>query len=190
MLIRTIDTAPAEITPALLRTLRPLSVLDDDGLCVVSQSAAMLELGPNHDLFRCGSNDGWTYYLLSGTLELTAEDGSVSTLKGGSAAAVHPVSNLRPRKYGYRVDELPGDGDCPAAAVEVVRYSLENRATLPTLSDVAWKVRRSMEDPDIGVADTARIIETDPAIAARLIKVANSALYRLYRPVETCQVFR
>ncbi|MFY8273514.1 HDOD domain-containing protein [Pseudoalteromonas sp. SSDWG2] len=47
---------------------------------------------------------------------------------------------------------------------------------LPTLPEVALKVRNSADDPDITLHTMADVIATDPALSARMIKVANSAL--------------
>ncbi|GAP74067.1 MULTISPECIES: HDOD domain-containing protein [Pseudoalteromonas] len=47
---------------------------------------------------------------------------------------------------------------------------------LPTLPEVALRVRNAADDPDITLHDMADVIANDPALAARMIKVANSAL--------------
>ncbi|MBS3797479.1 MULTISPECIES: HDOD domain-containing protein [unclassified Pseudoalteromonas] len=47
---------------------------------------------------------------------------------------------------------------------------------LPTLPEVALRVRSCADDPDITLHTMAEVIATDPALAARMIKVANSAL--------------
>lgn len=65
---------------------------------------------------------------------------------------------------------------------------LENgKLVLPTLPDVALKVRDVVENPDATAAQLADIIVTDAALSARLLKVANSALYRGRVPVESVQ---
>ncbi|WP_333606387.1 HDOD domain-containing protein [Arsukibacterium sp.] len=50
-----------------------------------------------------------------------------------------------------------------------------DRLVLPTLPAIALKVREQAEDPDVSLAQMAEIISQDPALAARMIKVANSA---------------
>ncbi|MEM7207827.1 MAG: HDOD domain-containing protein [Pseudomonadota bacterium] len=54
---------------------------------------------------------------------------------------------------------------------------LDDKIELPNLPEVAWKVREAIEDPDISVDKIAQIVQNDPAIAARLVQVANSPLY-------------
>lgn len=57
--------------------------------------------------------------------------------------------------------------------------ALQNNAlTLPSLPEVATKVNSAMQRANISNDDLARIIHTDPTLAARLLQVANSAAYR------------
>ncbi|MGZ4959329.1 MAG: HDOD domain-containing protein [Methylomonas sp.] len=53
-----------------------------------------------------------------------------------------------------------------------------NRLILPTLPDVALKVREAVNKGDATAQQLSEIISTDPALSARLIQVANSPLYR------------
>ena len=65
---------------------------------------------------------------------------------------------------------------------------LENdRLPLPTLPEVAIKVRETADDEDASIRDVAKIIETDAALSARIVQVGNSALYRGVSPAETVQ---
>lgn len=54
----------------------------------------------------------------------------------------------------------------------------QDELELPTLPDVALRVREAIRDPDIGVKDVAKMVLADPVLSARLIHVANSAAYR------------
>lgn len=45
---------------------------------------------------------------------------------------------------------------------------------LPGLPEVALKVKTAVANPDVNLVDVAKIIEADPAMAARLIQVVNS----------------
>jgi HD-like signal output (HDOD) protein len=53
-----------------------------------------------------------------------------------------------------------------------------DRLILPTMPEMAIKVKDAADDPDTDIKKLAGIIGTDAALAARIIKVANSALYR------------
>lgn len=49
---------------------------------------------------------------------------------------------------------------------------------LPTLPEVALRVREAAENPDISIGDLSKVISNDTALTARLIKVVNSPLLR------------
>ncbi|WP_273149390.1 HDOD domain-containing protein [Methylophaga thiooxydans] len=59
---------------------------------------------------------------------------------------------------------------------------------LPTLPEVALQVREVVDDPNATAAQLADIIVTDAALSARLLKVANSPLYRGRVPIESIQM--
>lgn len=62
---------------------------------------------------------------------------------------------------------------------ESILEDLKNdRLPLPTLPEVAIKVRETVDDDNSTIKDVSEIIETDAALSARIIQVANSALYR------------
>ena len=64
----------------------------------------------------------------------------------------------------------------------------ENRLTLPTLPEVALKVKAAVEREDSNAAEIAKIITTDAALSARLLQVANSPLYRGRVAIESVQM--
>lgn len=71
---------------------------------------------------------------------------------------------------------------------ETVQYELleairNDELVLPTLPEVALRVREAAEDPDISIPDLSKVIGNDAALAARLIKVVNSPLLRTNREI-------
>lgn len=62
-----------------------------------------------------------------------------------------------------------------------------NRLVLPTLPEVALKVRDAVEKEDASAGEISKIISTDAALSARLLQVCNSPLYRTRTPVENLQ---
>jgi len=58
------------------------------------------------------------------------------------------------------------------------------RLELPSLPEVALKIRRALADEDVSVGEIARLLGADPALAARTLRIANSAMfYRGSRPI-------
>lgn len=67
---------------------------------------------------------------------------------------------------------------------EIIEAIESDSLVLPTLPEVALKVREIAEDPDASIADLAKVIGNDAAIAARIVKVANSPLLRGAQEIE------
>ena len=63
-----------------------------------------------------------------------------------------------------------------------------NRLILPTLPDIALKVREAVNKGDASSQDIANIITTDAVISARLIQVANSPLYSGNTEIKSIQL--
>jgi HD-like signal output (HDOD) protein len=61
----------------------------------------------------------------------------------------------------------------------------QDALVLPTLPEVALKVRQASDDPDINLGQISDIIGQDPALALGMIKVADSALLGRSVKVET-----
>lgn len=49
---------------------------------------------------------------------------------------------------------------------------------LPTLPDIALRIREAIKDPKKSIKDVGRMVLADPVLSARLIHVANSVAYR------------
>ncbi|MBY0589258.1 HDOD domain-containing protein [bacterium] len=56
---------------------------------------------------------------------------------------------------------------------------------LPTLPVAAMKVLELVQDPDVDVQSLGKVIEYDPAMAARLVRLANSSLFGLTREISS-----
>ncbi|MGH1371822.1 MAG: HDOD domain-containing protein [Cellvibrionaceae bacterium] len=74
--------------------------------------------------------------------------------------------------------------------VDTVRQELlsaieSDQLVLPTLPEVALRVREIAEDPDASIAQLNDVIGNDAALTARIIKVANSPLLRAPKEIES-----
>lgn len=61
--------------------------------------------------------------------------------------------------------------------VESIIAQLDRVRDLPTLPVIMHKISAAVRDPNADARSVARLIEDDPAIMARILKVVNSALY-------------
>ncbi len=57
--------------------------------------------------------------------------------------------------------------------------------SLPPLSKSFGQVNSICSDPNSGVGDLAKVIETDPMLVANLLKIANSPLYSFQREIKS-----
>ncbi|HET6472602.1 MAG TPA: HDOD domain-containing protein [Pseudomonadales bacterium] len=72
-----------------------------------------------------------------------------------------------------------------AVREEVTTAISKDQLQLPTLPEVALNIRDAAEREDISVNELAEVIGGDPSLAARLLKVANSPMYRGAREIES-----
>jgi HD-like signal output (HDOD) protein len=71
-----------------------------------------------------------------------------------------------------------------ALVAELERSLADKDLRLPSLPEVALKIRNALAKEDVSVAEISRLIGSDPALAARIVKIANSALfYRGSKPI-------
>lgn len=73
--------------------------------------------------------------------------------------------------------------------VEKVRQNIidaikSDRLVLPTLPEVALRVREVASNPNTEIEQLVTVIGNDAALSARIVKVANSPLLRASRPIE------
>ncbi len=66
------------------------------------------------------------------------------------------------------------------------KFMQSDKLILPTIPDVAFKIRRAINDEKANNSKIAKVVQIDPSITARLIKIANSPLYRGRRKIESC----
>src|SRR5258706_5000422 len=65
-----------------------------------------------------------------------------------------------------------------AALVSRLERSLADRSLeLPSLPEVALKIRRALADEKVSFSEIVRLLGADPALAARILKISNSALF-------------
>lgn len=71
---------------------------------------------------------------------------------------------------------------------ELMQAIENDELVLPTLPEVALKVREAAEDPDVSISTLAKVIGNDTALTARIIKVVNSPLLRTNREINDLQM--
>ena len=201
------------LQPKTLRQFQPLDRLSEDQLIVLANRAEHRMLGAGQKLFERGSRDGLDYFLLSGSLELTSGDGRKLIVAADSEKARSAIARLQPRMYdavaAEPCDFLIIEQDvlnqllkkAPLDAGEVQDAGIQgadeehdllmefyadlkaNKVELPSVPDIAWKVRRVADDDLSTAQDIATVITADVAMSAKVVKACNSPIYRGFSDV-------
>lgn len=83
---------------------------------------------------------------------------------------MHLPEWMRRRKGPTGADARP--------VLDTLKTAVGNLNRLPTLPEAASKAMAVAKDPNSSLAKLSAVIERDPALAAGILKLANSALYR------------
>lgn len=76
--------------------------------------------------------------------------------------------------------------DFAATLQKILLERIESgKLVLPVLPDVALKVERALQDPDVDLKVVASLLERDPVLCAQLIQSANSAAFRRGQKIES-----
>jgi HD-like signal output (HDOD) protein len=201
------SSSRAKVDLDLLRSLHPIKDLSDDALAEIADKCYVEEIPAGTVLFREGGNDTMAVYVLYGAVKLESSLGGNETLIGGSNKTLQPLADKRPRPATattqtevtlLRVsvnllnllrskDELPTYDVAEVSSEEIdlnnkllfkiLQDLMADKLQLPMLPDIAIKVREAVADPSASGQGVAKILQSDPTIAARVIQVANSVRF-------------
>ncbi|MFZ1954662.1 MAG: HDOD domain-containing protein [Desulfobacterales bacterium] len=107
-------------------------------------------------------------------IELNLRD----TASGDSATAEKTAAAAAP---------AAAPADDQQTAEELKKRILSNLSGLPSMPQIVFKAHEIMEDPNSSTRKVAELIETDQAIAAKVLKMANSAYYGMSGKVSSVQ---
>ncbi|MBA54179.1 MAG: hypothetical protein CMK89_06975 [Pseudomonadales bacterium] len=140
---------------------------------------------------------------------------SIKTIVAGSPDAQGPIAHKRPRPFNISahsnaavlqveleslkalLHEAPGDSfevkrilreDQPEdkqLLLDIYGDLRNNKLVLPSLPEVAVRIRKMIDDGTNSAKKISQAVNTDPSIAAKLIKAANSPLFRGTKEFET-----
>lgn len=74
---------------------------------------------------------------------------------------------------------LADESESQLTSDDIKKKIIKRINDLPPMPKVLFKARQVLSDPNSSFKDISKIIETDQAIAAKILKVANSAYYGL-----------
>ena len=83
-------------------------------------------------------------------------------------------------RTGWPSRQPPAETDAmqtPEEKIQAIFEKLDQIRDLPTLPAIMHRLSAAVRDPNSDARSIAHLIEDDPAIMARILKVVNSALY-------------
>lgn len=99
-----------------------------------------------------------------------------STLRSGRAAST-----------GIKVEEYLASSKTPSLIDDVKQAFYHNEVDLPSMPDVALRISSAIQNQDADFRQIATTVQADPVISARIVQVANSAMYVGVSRVESVQ---
>ncbi|MCB9480643.1 MAG: HDOD domain-containing protein [Desulfobacteraceae bacterium] len=70
---------------------------------------------------------------------------------------------------------------------DLKKHILKNNNSLPPIPDILLRAKKTIENPGHSAKELAKIISLDQAIAARVLKLANSAYFNFNPPIPTIE---
>ncbi len=196
------------IKPGDLRAFVPFAHLGAEQIIPLADSIELRRAAAGECLLKIGSRTDHALFLVAGSVELEGRDGHKFRIQAGDKSAREAIAALRPCQYQVcaggpalyfllpqqlidalsrqapRDDYQAGNETLEMGAkrhpvfLDFRRDLKENRLQLPSLPDVALKIRKAINNSATDAAQIARIVNLDPAMSVKLIHVANSPLYR------------
>ena len=194
--------------PGRLRPFAPFAHLSAEQLIVAAGRTAMKRFRDGDLLLARGSEDSCDYFLLDGNVVILDVDGNSKLVASGSVDAVNALAPLRPALFDVRalgpvlcakmargevsllrdsIRRVPrvrlDEVEEPLAETSGLFDDLEgditaDRLKLPSLPDHALRIRAAIANAAADARRIADLLAADPALAAKILKVANSPLCR------------
>ena len=157
----------------------------------------------------------FAYFLVKGEVAVESSSGERRIIRVGDPDAGFPIGQVRPSPYSVvaaqgtqllrieasklRSHQASRKPASLFAEDEVAQLAWSNHPlvtrllqqsrighlALPAMPGIALRLRTALSDDDYRMDELVTIISADPAIVARLLKVANSALFRGVQPCES-----
>ncbi|HUH37448.1 MAG TPA: HDOD domain-containing protein [Spongiibacteraceae bacterium] len=93
-------------------------------------------------------------------------------------ALSHQVQEARALEADYGVTEIEQDWDEREEMLAAFKDDLQaNKFTLTSLPEIAISIRKALDEEKASFDSIAKVVNRDPAIAAKLVKAANSPIF-------------
>ncbi len=190
-----------------LHRLRTLKQFSDTQLGELAKQLSVITAPKKTRLIARGETDEFSLYLLSGTVMTIAKDNTEKAIESVGSGELSPIAHIRPSMYdveaashieyikipaslliGFAQQLESDESNMDVVTIEqtneecmltirIFQDITSGNINLPSLPDVAQRIQQAFSQTHINADAIARIVQSDPSITAKLIMVANSALY-------------
>ena len=205
----------ARATAEHLKIFQPFKSLQPEQLLLLAKQVHIEERDTGKLLIRLDEYNDEDYFLMKGQVSVTDREGNEQLIESGTPRSLAPLAKIRPSLYNIKtigpvtllvmpseitdvaLNESPKDRfkinqqikeDQPIARelfLEIYTDLRNNKLILPSLPDIALKIRRAI-DSGHDIREISRIVNMDPVIAAKLVKMANSPIYKSHQSIDSC----
>ncbi|MDJ0776523.1 MAG: HDOD domain-containing protein [Gammaproteobacteria bacterium] len=200
-----------------LQRIRSLSQFDAGQLEALAQRLEIVDATAGEMLMDHGYAERDSLYPIEGSLCALSRDGVETRFDAGADGELAAIARLRPSMYrvsavgaarylrihddlltefaqtlegnddSLELVELEQSEEENALTIELFQDLMAGKLTLPSLPHVAARIQQAFDDDAANAETVSQIIQTDPAITAKLIMIANSALYGGQASIESLQ---
>ncbi|MBF0264867.1 MAG: HDOD domain-containing protein [Gammaproteobacteria bacterium] len=202
----------SDLSPSELKQFPVFESLTASQIKYICDKVKAFHFQPNDVILQSNANVPGQFFLLEGSIKLDCVDSTVSNIKAGSPQAKGPIAQLRPSRYKVTAEnqckiivvadkimqELSKKekkqfiveeelGDTEQILFAVTKDIRQGKIELPSMPDIAFRIRELIDSKEATIDDIAKIVMTEPAITAKIIKVANSSVYFRGREITECK---
>ena len=200
-----------------LQRIRSLSQFETPQLEELAGRLEITPARPGEVLIERGGTEQFSLYLLEGSLSAVSADGKETRFDAATGGELIPIAQLRPSIYRVaaatpavclRIDPslltefahqvAPEEGSMEvieieqsagenALTIQLFQDLMTGQISLPSLPPVAARIQQAFDDENVSAESIGQIVQADPAITAKLIMTANSALYRGQAKIDSVQ---
>ncbi len=165
---------------------------------------------PGAIIFNRGTEVDTLIYIVKGNIFMEANNGSEFEINANTFKALYPLSTGNLHYFtaiagsNVTVIYIPktilqsNQGIIAANELVIPEHLKDNPFTnrfhnnflkgeliIPSFPDIALKLRKAIQQ-DCEITDIVKVVNMDPAISAKLIRVVNSPIYRPLNPISNC----
>ncbi len=198
-----------------LRRLRPLAEFDTDKLLALAGELEEKTALKKEQILALGETNDDSLFVLSGDFVTTSVDGKQKKVSVADEELLNPLAQLRPSMYKLEaintvqylkipkllLTQFSSYGETDASSIDfdmmddnstvnditlkICKDMMSDELSLPSLPEVALKIQQVYQDDLADMETIVNLLMADPAISAKLIKIANSVVYQGAVPTET-----